>query len=310
MSASRYGLNRPQPKIRLADGTITRKPEDVPEWSYLRDPDVFAGFGSGLYLRANGGYHCDWEFDKALGGPAWRERVGKDLDVLYQWGNFKRYLGAIDREGLFESGEVDVSPLAYRFQFLHKDGDGIDALVAREQLRLTLLLLQQERGYFKDVELVDESFPNQGNYTTYLVSTFGQKHMVLERFGNHLSVTSGVPVHDIEYVIIGDSPTDLECGLGAFWGAKNATFIVAADSRLNESIRKNKSKFGGMPLPGSLEHRALPGQYYPTDVPGEYWWRGQNQGQARKVILAHDAPYSKGLACTESVLACLEHLGF
>jgi len=299
------GYNRPPPNIRLPDGSITSDPAEVDGWEYLLNPDFFLGFGSGIYARKNGAYVSDTEYRLAIEGPAWRDRVFGDLDFLYPDKSYQQHLGLVDREGLYEKGGVDVAPLEYRIQFDHYGAEGMEA---RDRMYLEVAAAQL-RGRFSNVALVDESNPRKDRYTTYLVDSYWKKEVMLERFGNRLSYHAGVPMEELEFIKVGDSPTDLASGLEAFQGAARVTLILAGKSRLNECIRYNLGAFAGRPFVGGPNHPELPGRYQATDTPGVYWWKGEHL-QPRRVILAEYAPWSRGLECTESVLACLHQLGF
>ncbi len=307
VSVREYGLKRSRPKLVLPDGTVTNNPGDVPEWEHLHNPDIFLGFGSGIYLRYNGGYATDREFHKALGGDEWRPRFFEDLDKLKQKHpeiDFEGALGVVDKKHLQRNPDADVDPPDFRVQFDQFDED--------ERLKLWMAVLAAKlRGEgFENVEWADESNPQRRRFTSYAVSAFGQKHQMLERAGNGLSYASGVPMDELTFDPIGDSPTDLLSGLIAFQGAKEVNLVIAANSRLSNCIVNNKCSFAGVPLPGGPDHPTVPGRYYPTELPGVLWWKGVNQSRPRRVVVADHTPFAAGLGCTESVVMCLKYLWY
>ncbi|MDE1924970.1 MAG: hypothetical protein KGH79_02210 [Patescibacteria group bacterium] len=296
-----YGFKRLRPKIRLPDGTLTHKPEEVREWGYLLNFDAFNGFGTGIYVLKNGGYICDRDYETLLGGPQWRPQAFEMLDRLYKGDRYKRNLSSVDRA----DADIDVAPLEYRIQFDHHGDEGY---AQREELHSLIATGREDNDL--NLAFVDESNLKKSRYTTYVVPKYGQKERALERFGNQLSFRSGVPMDEMECVIVGDSPTDLKSGLQAFQGAAQVTFILAADSRLTEPLYENFPDFAGISLLWNRKHPDLPARYKQTRIPGVYWYRAHRLLRPRKVILAGIAPWSKGLGCTESVLACLCELGF
>ncbi|HEV7449108.1 MAG TPA: hypothetical protein VGP13_01045 [Candidatus Paceibacterota bacterium] len=297
------GLNRPAPKIRLPNGKITDRPEDVEEWMYLLNPDLFVGFGTGIYPMQDDHYLYDWEYDEATGGSTWRPEFFFDLDRAYPDGSYRKHLGLIDQDGAWEAGDVDVAPLAFRAQWKHFSEK------EREEFWLSFLSWQL-KGLFPNAVLVDESNPAAGHFTTYGVSTFAQKHMAMERAGNMLSFHSGVAMSEVKIVKIGDSPTDVRTMLDAFQGAGEVTGVVAANSRISKAIHNNEDHFAGIALAGSPNHPEVPGRYYRTDTEGVLVWKGTGHERERTIILADYAPWSRGMGCVESSLACLKYLGY
>lgn len=305
VSVDTYGFKRGRPNIRMPDGKIVHRPDEVPEWKYLHNPDAFLGFGSGVYLRWNGGYVQDMDFHKALGGDEWRPRFFErlaELEKKYPYIDFQSALGVVDKKRLKRNPDADVDPLDFRVQF--------DQGALEDRARLLLTLMSALLG----CEFVDESNPLKQRFTTYAVAELAQKHLVLERFGTTLANAAEVPIGEITFNKIGDSPTDLLSGLVAFQGAKEVNLIIAAGSRLSRHIVNNKCEFAGMPLPGSSEHPLVRGIYHPTDVPGVYMWeRAEKRKGAsvlRRVVVADYTPFAEGLGCAESVLVCLKYLWY
>lgn len=296
------GYNRPPPKILLPDGSYTARPEDVKGWEYLLNPDAFIGFGTGIYSRKNSRYRKDIEFETALGGSMWRPQFFASLDYLYPDKRYVRSLTPVDRE----DPDADVAPPEFRVEFLHYGEEG---RAERDDLVLRVLKGQLQSTFTKNVVFVDESNPATEVYRTYALPIFGVKDLGLERFGNQAAVHAHVPMEEISVIVVGDAPPDVKSALQAFAGAKEVQFILAANSRISESILNN-SDFGGVALPGCPNHPELPGRFHETETPGVLWWRGANGQRPRKIFLAHYTPWSKGLECTESVQATLDHLGF
>jgi hypothetical protein len=295
------GLKRPSPKILLPDGTRTSKPEDVPEWAHLHNPDSFIGFGTGIWNLCFDDelgeiYLQDEEFDLALGGPEWRLKIEEALVTLFPDRRFERYLAPVDTPGLFELDGVDTSLLGYRRELRHPNPEGYSE---RDHFWDTITIAQLNGTFPSDAALVDESKPNK-SLTTYLVSLFGQKEKGVERYGNELSRHTGVPTSELHFYPIGDSPTDIATGLQSNQGAGSVTMTIAAGSPLAEPILNNESEFFGRPLIGGPNHPTLPGTYSKTDIPGVLWWKGEAT-LPRKVILAGHTPWGEGLACTASV---------
>ncbi len=306
VSVKKYGFRRPRPTLTLPDGRITYNPGDVPEWEYLHNPDGFLGFGDGVYLRRDGGYVTDWEFHKALGGDEWRPRFFEDLELLKRTLpdiDLDQCLGVIDKRGVERNPEADGAPLSFRAQFDNDHTSRLRIWTAAEAVKL-------KGEAFQTVEWTDESNPLKGRFTTFAVSRLGQKHLVLERFGNELSFASGVPINQLTFYKIGDAPNDVLSGLVSLQGAREVILIMAANSRLSESIINNESEFAGFPLPGSPDHPLVRGRYHPTEMPGVYWWKGEDYPRPRQVVVADKTPFAAGLGCTESVLVCLKYLRY
>jgi hypothetical protein len=292
--------NRRPPRIKLPDGTVTTKPEDVEGWEYLLNPDAFIGFGTGIYPRKNGAYRRDVAFEDALGGRLWRPQFFNYLDELYPNKSYREHLTPVDRE----DEDADVAAPEWRVEFLHEGDTGRDE---RDALMVRVTAAQLRGKFTKNMRWIDESNPLVDMYRSYAVPLYGVKDLALEHFGNQVAIHAKVPMEEIAVTVFGDAPPDLESGLGAFSGAKDVRLVIPSKSRISESIVTN-TDFAGMPLPGCPNHPTLPGRFCETKTPGVLWWYGAQGQRARQVIVAEYTPWGEGLECTESVLATLKHL--
>ena len=289
----KMGLSRGQPRILLPNGTYTNDPAEVRGWEYLNNPDVFLGFGSGNYYAHEGAYFTDLEYEQLLGGKRWRPQALHRLNSWYKGSRYREFFSKVDK------GHGDVDELDSRIEFKHANKK------EAEFLRLGISHMQV-RGF--DAVWVDESEPGR-LYTTYMTPQYAQKPFMLARCCNTLSYYSGIPREELKLIYVGDQGHDAEAAIKT-----GALFIVPGGSPLVERIETNGTSTDddwGYALPGGPQDPDpdYRGFYWPTKVPGVYQWRGPHHKEV-EVILAERTEWARGLDCTESVLACIDHLGF
>ncbi len=300
-----HGFNRPPPIIRFPDGSFTNDPSAVPEWKPINNPDAFVGFGSGIRVRNHdGAYIQDDAYDAALGGPAWRPNVEAQLLKMYPDGSIFKRLGRVDIEGEYPQ-HSDVDRLPYRFQV---EDYGDDGLKLKDELMLKLTIADL-RG--SNMVAVDETSIKKKRYVTYIVPRAGTKERGVERLFQQVEVCSGVRIQDYEEIIMaGDTLTDFHCGMYGLPRAHKVTFILAADSELSEPLRDGHKAFANLSLMWSRRDSEMKPRYEPTEVPGVYKFKAHRLMPERTVILAHYAPWSRGLNCIKSLVATVDHLGY
>ena len=300
------GFGRLPAHVLLEDGSRTSELERISQLGHLQDVDIINSFGVGIFLlQKGGGYIEDSPYSNALGGAGWRMRTMEGLRRMDPLCSFEKNLARIEQEGEYYAGAVDVEVLPFRLQFDYTE----DELEQRDRLHLGVMKAHLE-GYLRDVVIVDESNLKKSRYTTYLVPRLGRKERALGRLFKQVEVHSGVPLNEFEVAIAGDTLTDLRSGLWGLPGAGKFTFILATGSRLSESLSTRKLEYAGIPLLWDRSNPTLVPRYEKTDVPGVFIFQAHKFMPERTIILADYAPWSRGLQCAESVLACLEYLKF
>lgn len=307
--SAELGFNRNPAQYLLPNGTRTPNLEAVDDLKNLNDFDFINSFGVGLYLmQKEGGYVGDSAYAIALGGQAWRRRIMGDLyRLVYKHVDFRNNLARIEREGMYEAGEVDVESLPFRLQFDFT----ADEAEKRDRFHQAILTAQFTGKGFRHIEIVDESNLKKGRYTTYLVPKLGLKERALGRLFKQVEVYSGISLSMYEIICMGgDQLTDLQTAMYGLPGALNVHFVLAAGSPLAEPLFEGKNEHAGIRLNWNRLHPHLQPRFVHTDIPGVIKYRAHRLMPWRTIYLADYVPWSRGLGCAESIDACLEHLGF
>ncbi len=289
-------------------GLRTSKLEEVEELKYLNDFDFVNSFGVGLYLmQKEGGYIADSSYAIALGGQAWRKRTLGDLyRSVFQHVDFTNNLARIEREGMYEAGEVDVESLPFRLQF-----DFTAEEESKRDLFHQAILTAQFTGKgFRHVEIVDESNLKKGRFTTYLVPKLNLKERALGRLFKQVELYSGIGLPAYEIIVLGgDQLTDLRTAMYGLPGALNVHFVLAAGSPLAQPLFEGRNEHAGVRFNWTRLHPHLQPRFEHTSIPGVIKYRAHRLMPWRTIYLADFVPWSRDLDCAESIDANLEHLG-
>jgi hypothetical protein len=303
------GFNRMPARFLIDDNNSLRTSnlEGLRELCNLQDMDFINSFGVGLtLLQKNGGYINDSAYANALGGQRWCERALLALKRVDPKHDHETNLAPINKKGRYEAGEVSVEELPFRLQWDFTE----DELEKREQLHFAVMQAHL-KGELLDAVIVDESNLGKRRYTSYLVPKLGRKERALGRLFHQIKVHSGVALEDFEKIALaGDTLTDLQSGLYGLPGARTVAFILAAGSRLSEPLYSGELRYAGMPLLWNRAHPTLVPRFETTNVEGVFRFRAHRFMPWRTVILADYFEPSRKMGCAESVVTCLEYLGF
>jgi hypothetical protein len=235
---------------RTETGLRTYTPlENLEEFKPFLDPDGgILGFGTGVFPCNGTGYTQD-SSHAAQTHIAWRYTVLQALrDLPYAdlldfpeafYFDILQYLSPIEDELAYGQARVDVEPLAYRiqFDFESKEDSPTAWKFTKSRFVLTKLIVQKQllRCGLLPIQLVDESKPDEGRYTFYLMPGGFSKPELVSHFMTRLCEESGRSIEESSIFIAGDSLTDLPC-CDAAPGARGV-FVLAGKSRLGRFFR-------------------------------------------------------------------------
>lgn len=292
-----HGFNRPEPHVPKNElGKRYFKPlELIEEFNGLLDPDAILSMGTGMFIRTGDGYAEDKSYLAKLNVfPEWKA-MALDLLEYIDEGDVLKYLSKIEHPHMYETRDIDITSLPFRIQLDFPELELKMNVVNRiEEVAESYHVLS---SIARNCVFVDESNPEKGRYTVYLLPLEAPKEKGLEYFLSNCAFVSEVPLSEVSLLLTGDTLTDFKSGCIA--GAQTqGTFILVGGSRLAPLFDGSyPESFAGVDI------QWLWNSLHETERPGFFVFNNGNNPP--RIIIVGDMAYP-GTIGPETILAYMK----
>lgn len=248
--SKQYGFSRPQPKLEMEDNgkMIHAFIDEIPSQKGLYDPEIIIGTTGSVILikQRGGGYKEDEDFKSHIGETSqkWRDdtlEVVKALDPENQL----TILAAVDTEGNYEKGVIDVEEPDYRIQINIQGKDPDTTLKNKVAFFEKLKKIRDDKSL--NIRITDDSYPDKGLFALYLTPYKVWKATAVQHIIDKIEEELEIEPKELETFFAGDGYPDMRMGLEAGIGTRGV-FLIVGGSRLSDALLGKTKDFAGITL--------------------------------------------------------------